>query len=96
MQENSHYQIDSLNVSNAASIALYDFLDLNFISVKWCRVPESNWPPDDYKSTALPNELTRHLKKPFTIKLKIRQVIYNLNTRNIRNSIPFSFFINLI
>ena len=26
----------------------------------WCRVPGSNWPPDDYKSTALPNELTRH------------------------------------
>ena len=28
--------------------------------LNWCRVPESNWPPDDYKSTALPNELTRH------------------------------------
>jgi hypothetical protein len=25
-------------------------------------VPGSNWPPDDYKSTALPNELTRHNK----------------------------------
>lgn len=25
----------------------------------WCRLPESNWPPDDYKSTALPNELSR-------------------------------------
>jgi hypothetical protein len=25
----------------------------------WCRLPVSNWPPDDYKSTALPNELSR-------------------------------------
>ena len=25
MQKNVHYQIDSLNVSNAASIALYEF-----------------------------------------------------------------------
>ena len=25
IQQNSHYQIDSLNVSNAASIALYEF-----------------------------------------------------------------------
>lgn len=25
----------------------------------WCRLPDSNWPPDDYKSTALPNELSR-------------------------------------
>jgi 23S rRNA (guanosine2251-2'-O)-methyltransferase len=25
MQQNSHYQIDSLNVSNAATIALYEF-----------------------------------------------------------------------
>ncbi len=38
----------------------------------------------------------QYLKNYFTIKLKIRQVIYILNSRNIRNSIPFSFFINLI
>ena len=25
MQQNSHYKIDSLNVSNAATIALYEF-----------------------------------------------------------------------
>jgi hypothetical protein len=25
----------------------------------WCRLPESNWLPDDYKSTALPSELSR-------------------------------------
>ena len=27
--------------------------------VFWCRLPESNWLPDDYKSTALPSELSR-------------------------------------
>ncbi len=26
----------------------------------WCRLPESNWRPTDYKSVALPTELSRH------------------------------------
>ncbi len=26
---------------------------------KWCRLPESNWRPTDYKSVALPTELSR-------------------------------------
>ena len=26
----------------------------------WCRLPESNWWPTDYKSVALPTELSRH------------------------------------
>ena len=25
----------------------------------WCRLPGSNWAPTDYKSVALPNELSR-------------------------------------
>lgn len=33
---------------------------VNPILLKWSRVSESNRPPVDYKSTALPNELTRH------------------------------------
>ena len=28
---------------------------------KWCRLSESNQQPDDYKSTALPIELRRHV-----------------------------------
>jgi ADP-ribose pyrophosphatase YjhB (NUDIX family) len=32
---------------------------LDFLTIFWCRLPVSNWPPDDYKSTALPNELSR-------------------------------------
>ena len=27
---------------------------------EWCRLPESNWWPTDYKSVALPTELSRH------------------------------------
>ena len=27
--------------------------------IKWCRLPESNWRPTDYKSVALPTELSR-------------------------------------
>ena len=27
----------------------------------WCRLQDSNPPPDDYKSTALPDELNRHI-----------------------------------
>ena len=29
--------------------------------IKWCRLSESNQQPDDYKSTALPIELRRHI-----------------------------------
>ena len=29
--------------------------------IKWCRLPESNWRPTDYKSVALPTELSRLL-----------------------------------
>ena len=29
---------------------------------EWCRLPESNWRPTDYKSVALPTELSRHTK----------------------------------
>ena len=29
---------------------------------EWCRLPESNWWPTDYKSVALPTELSRHTK----------------------------------
>ena len=32
------------------------------LSDKWCRLPESNWRPTDYKSVALPTELSRHTK----------------------------------
>ncbi len=32
---------------------------ITHMAFNWCRLPESNWPPDDYKSTALPNELSR-------------------------------------
>ena len=32
-----------------------------FIMNVWCRLSESNQQPDDYKSTALPIELRRHL-----------------------------------
>ena len=32
------------------------------VSKKWCRLPESNWRPTDYKSVALPTELSRHTK----------------------------------
>ena len=28
---------------------------------RWCRLSESNQQPDDYKSTALPIELRRHM-----------------------------------
>ena len=28
-------------------------------SLLWCRLPESNWRPTDYKSVALPTELSR-------------------------------------
>ncbi len=48
---------------------------------------------DDYKSTALPNELTRH-EIAFIFKLEIRQEFYNLNTRYVWNSITFDSFIN--
>ena len=40
----------------------------------WCRLPESNWPPDDYKSTALPNELSRR-------KLEGRILYYLMRVR---------------
>ena len=30
--------------------------------INWCRLSESNQQPDDYKSTALPIELRRHIK----------------------------------
>ena len=30
---------------------------------EWCRLPESNWRPTDYKSVALPTELSRHYIK---------------------------------
>ncbi len=29
--------------------------------LEWCRLPESNWRPTDYKSVALPTELSRRL-----------------------------------
>ena len=29
--------------------------------VAWCRLEDSNPRPDDYKSTALPTELSRHM-----------------------------------
>jgi hypothetical protein len=29
------------------------------LSRNWCRLQDSNPPPDDYKSTALPDELSR-------------------------------------
>ena len=40
-------------------------------SFKWCRLSDSNQPPADYKSAALPDELKRHT---FTLKC-----ILNLN-----------------
>ena len=40
----------------------------------WCRLSESNQQPDDYKSTALPIELRRHL---FNACLFYRKLILN-------------------
>ncbi len=39
-------------------------LRLRYILIEneWCRLPESNWRPTDYKSVALPTELSRHTK----------------------------------
>ena len=28
---------------------------------EWCLLPESNWRPTDYKSVALPTELSKHI-----------------------------------
>lgn len=42
--------------------------------LKWSRVSDSNRPPVDYKSTALPNELTRHnqlLSTLYNLTLKL-------------------------
>ena len=35
----------------------------------WCRDPELNWGHVDFQSTALPTELSRHLKSPYIILL---------------------------
>ncbi len=43
---------------------------------KWCRLPESNWRPTDYKSVALPTELSRHTKLCAIFKFNLN----NLNT----------------
>ena len=32
---------------------------LHNLTQRWCRLPESNWRPTDYKSVALPTELSR-------------------------------------
>ena len=34
---------------------------------KWCRLSDSNQPPADYKSAALPNELKRHKSFSFSM-----------------------------
>ena len=43
---------------------------------EWCRLPESNWRPTDYKSVALPTELSRHTKLCAMFKF----IKTNLNT----------------
>ena len=37
--------------------------------VTWCRLPGSNWAPTDYKSVALPNELSRQINYTLLILL---------------------------
>ena len=42
----------------------------------WCRLPESNQQPDDYKSTALPIELRRHIRL-INARLLYKKLILN-------------------
>ena len=41
-------------------------------SFKWCRLSDSNQPPADYKSAALPDELKRQIN--LTVKIKLAEV----------------------
>ena len=64
---------------------------------------DSNWPPDDYKSTALPNELTRHLefstifkhlenlKRSLQYLKKLGYWIYGLDNNSNQNNTQIDF-----
>ena len=55
----------------------------------WCRLSESNQQPDDYKSTALPIELRRHLLNAclFYKKLFLNTTIY-LKSLLLKTNVP--------
>ncbi len=55
---------------------------VSHFSSYWCRLPESNWLPDDYKSTALPSELSR--RKSFQDFLQFVCFATNLEEQNYR------------
>ena len=40
--------------------------------IEWCRLSDSNQPPADYKSAALPDELKRQIN--LTVKIKLAEV----------------------
>ncbi len=49
----------------------------------WCRLPESNWRPTDYKSVALPTELSRRQV------LRILLIYFSVAIANLKK-MPFS------
>ena len=48
---------------------LYPSNDNIVNKLEWCRNTDSNRGPDDYKSTALPTELLRHIKSIYALSL---------------------------
>ena len=43
-----------------------DALPLSHFRMLWCRDPESNWGHEDFQSSALPTELSRHIMAELT------------------------------
>src|SRR5471030_162297 len=59
MQDMRHINTSKNIGSINKRVACGSMQPFDISSYSWCRLPVSNWPPDDYKSTALPNELSR-------------------------------------
>ena len=60
-------------------------------SFEWCRLSDSNQPPADYKSAALPDELKRQHKHYINFPL-ICQVIF----KYLKNSLSFNYSIFIL
>ena len=52
--------------------SLWPLGNLTTTLLKWCRLSDSNQPPADYKSAALPDELKRQIN--LTVKIKLAEV----------------------
>ena len=50
------------------------FTVYQYKEIIWCRLPGSNWRPTDYKSVALPTELSRRVLESVSILANILNI----------------------